>query len=189
MRLDPWTDADGKPVEDAYALVITKVEDAQIKESDGHKEAVILVKRDTLQEQLDDIEKNLREFEKLQHPEKAQRRHGFTPGAVPSTYSPASRPLPLSCQRSCFALRVTIPFYRSINGGATWTVVPNVLDVSTFGFGAAAAGQSYPAIYIVGYVDNVFGIWQSVNNAQSWTSIGTFPTGARLHRHHLRRSQ
>jgi len=75
MRLDPWTDANGKPVEDAYALVITKADDAQIKESDGHKEAVILVKRDTLQEQLDDIAKNLREFEKLQHPKKAPHRH------------------------------------------------------------------------------------------------------------------
>jgi hypothetical protein len=73
---------------------------------------------------------------------------------------------------------VNEPFYRSTNGGATWTVVPNVLAVTTFGFGAAAAGQSYPAIYIVGYVNNVFGIWQSVDNAQSWTNIGTYPTGA-----------
>ena len=69
------------------------------------------------------------------------------------------------------------PFYRSTNGGATWTAVPNVLDVFTFGFGAAAPGQSYPAIYIVGYVNNVYGIWQSTNNAQSWTNIGTYPTG------------
>jgi hypothetical protein len=69
------------------------------------------------------------------------------------------------------------PFYRSTNGGATWTAVPNVLAVSTFGFGAAAPGQSYPAIYIVGYVNNVFGIWQSTNNAQSWTNIGTYPMG------------
>src|ERR1700727_1024102 len=67
------------------------------------------------------------------------------------------------------------PFYRSTNGGATWTAVPNVLDVLAFGFGAAAPGQSYPAIYIVGYVNNVYGIWQSTNSAQSWTSIGTYP--------------
>ena len=46
-----------------------------------------------------------------------------------------------------------------------------------FGFGMAAPGQSYPAIYIVGYVNSVYGIWQSINNAQSWTQIGTFPTG------------
>jgi hypothetical protein len=69
------------------------------------------------------------------------------------------------------------PFYRSTNGGATWTTVPNVLDVFTFGFGAAAPGQSYPAIYIVGYVNSVYGIWQSTNNAKSWTNIGTYPTG------------
>ena len=48
---------------------------------------------------------------------------------------------------------------------------------STFGFGAAAPGQSYPAIYIAGYVNNVYGIWQSTNNAQSWTQIGTYPLG------------
>ena len=68
------------------------------------------------------------------------------------------------------------PFYRSTNGGATWTTIPNVLDVFTFGFGAAAPGQSYPAIYIVGYVGNVYGVWQSTNNAQSWTNIGAFTT-------------
>ena len=69
------------------------------------------------------------------------------------------------------------PFYRSTNGGATWTTIPNVLDVFCFGFGAAAPGQSYPAIYIVGYVNKVYGIWQSTNNAQSWTQIGTEPVG------------
>jgi hypothetical protein len=69
------------------------------------------------------------------------------------------------------------PFYRSTNGGATWTAVPGVLAVSCFGFGAAASGQSYPAIYIVGYVNNVFGIYQSIDNAQTWTNIGTWPLG------------
>src|ERR1700729_3921663 len=68
-------------------------------------------------------------------------------------------------------------FYRSTDGGKTWSTVANVLDVSTFGFGAAAPGQSSPAIYIVGYVNSVYGIWQSINNAQSWTNIGTYPNG------------
>ena len=67
------------------------------------------------------------------------------------------------------------PFMRSADGGATWTAVSNVTQVSCFGFGAAAPGQSYPAIYIVGYVNNVYGVWQSVNDAQSWTLIGTYP--------------
>src|SRR5262249_19862891 len=68
-------------------------------------------------------------------------------------------------------------FYRSTNGGATWTAVANVSEVMCFGFGAPAPGQSYPSIYIVGWVNNVYGIWQSTNDAQSWTQIGTYPQG------------
>ena len=33
---------------------------------------------------------------------------------------------------------------RSTNGGATWTAVPNVLEVNCFGFGAAGAGAELP---------------------------------------------
>ena len=69
-------------------------------------------------------------------------------------------------------------FYQSTDQGATWTAVPNVTEVNCFGFGAAAPGQSYPSIYIVGYVNDVYGIWQSTNDAQSWTQIGTYPTNS-----------
>jgi len=72
---------------------------------------------------------------------------------------------------------VAEPFYRSTNGGATWTAVNNVLAVSDFGFGASAPGKTYPAIYIVGWVNNVFGTWQSIDDAQTWTNLGAFPTG------------
>ena len=68
-------------------------------------------------------------------------------------------------------------FMMSTDQGKTWTAVPNVLDVICFGFGAAAPGQTYPSIYIVGYVNNVYGIWQSTNKGQSWTQIGTQPAG------------
>jgi hypothetical protein len=68
-------------------------------------------------------------------------------------------------------------FYRSTDGGATWTAVPNVMQVTCFGFGAPAPGQTYPAIYIAGFVNNVYGVWQSTDNAQTWTLIGTYPLG------------
>jgi hypothetical protein len=72
---------------------------------------------------------------------------------------------------------VNEPFYRSTDGGVTWTPIANVLQVSCFGFGAAASGQSYPAIYIVGFVNSVYGIWQSIDNAVTWTKIGDYPLG------------
>jgi hypothetical protein len=68
-------------------------------------------------------------------------------------------------------------FYRSTNGGTTWTAVPNVMQVTCFGFGAPAPGQTYPAIYIAGFVNNVYGVWQSTDDAQTWTQIGTYPLG------------
>jgi hypothetical protein len=32
-------------------------------------------------------------------------------------------------------------------------------------------------IYIVGYVNNVYGIWESANLSNGWTRIGALPTG------------
>ncbi len=69
-------------------------------------------------------------------------------------------------------------FYQSTNGGATWTAVPNVTEVSCFGFGASATPGGYPSIYIVGYVSGVYGVWQSNDDAQSWAQIGPWPEGS-----------
>ncbi len=71
-----------------------------------------------------------------------------------------------------------VGFYQSTNQGATWTAVANVQGVTAFGFGAPAPGQSYPSIYIVGDVNNVYGIWQSNDDAHSWVQIGTYPNSS-----------
>ena len=68
-------------------------------------------------------------------------------------------------------------FYMSTDQGHTWKAVANVSEVTTFGFGAAAPGASNPALYIVGYVNDVYGVWASANLGQSWVQIGTHPTG------------
>ena len=70
------------------------------------------------------------------------------------------------------------PFEMSTNGGTTWTTVPNVLEVYDFGFGKAAPGTTTPAVYIVGFVNNKFGIYELDNNADSWTQIGLWPFGS-----------
>jgi len=64
-------------------------------------------------------------------------------------------------------------FFRSINGGTSWTQVANVLQVSAFGFGKALAG-GYPAVFINGFVSGVFGFWRSDDNCVTWNNIGTF---------------
>lgn len=66
-------------------------------------------------------------------------------------------------------------FWRSTNGGSTWTAVPNVLEVRSVGFGAPAVGTTTPAIYIVGWVNSIYGIWRSTDNASTWAQIGSWP--------------
>jgi len=72
-------------------------------------------------------------------------------------------------------------FMRSTDHGATWTAVPNVLEVSVFGFGAAAPNAAYPSVYIVGWVNQgsgyTYGIWKSDDNCVTWTLIGQYPMG------------
>ena len=68
------------------------------------------------------------------------------------------------------------PFMRSMDGGKTWTAIPDVLEVRAFGFGANVS--DYPAIFIAGWVNRTYGIWQSDDNGQSWTKIGVFPLGS-----------
>jgi hypothetical protein len=70
-------------------------------------------------------------------------------------------------------------FYRSVDGGATWNAVPNVKEVFSFGFGKAAPGQTYPAIFIYGWVNNALGIWRSDDNTLTWKQISDgFPLGS-----------
>lgn len=66
------------------------------------------------------------------------------------------------------------PMRRSTDGGKTWAMC-NTGEVIAVGFGKPAV--VYPAIYIVGWVNKVYGIFQSNDNAVTWTQIGDFPLG------------
>jgi xyloglucan-specific exo-beta-1,4-glucanase len=46
-----------------------------------------------------------------------------------------------------------------------------VATVATLGFGKAAPGASYPAIYLVGVVGGVQGIFRSTDEGASWLRI------------------
>lgn len=66
---------------------------------------------------------------------------------------------------------------RSSDGGGTWQVLDGVTDVDDLGFGKAASGASYPAIYLSGRVGGDYGIWRSVDDAHSWQRLVDFPAG------------
>jgi hypothetical protein len=66
-------------------------------------------------------------------------------------------------------------FMRSRDGGTTWSEVAGMQEVYAFGFGAAASGQSYPAIFVAGYLNNRWGLWRSDDNAANWVSLGDTP--------------
>lgn len=69
---------------------------------------------------------------------------------------------------------------RSKDGGVTFQNIDPEADASytqkiqhceAVGFGKEAPGSSYPAIYIYGTINNIKGIYQSIDEAKTWTRI------------------
>lgn len=57
------------------------------------------------------------------------------------------------------------------SSNVAFTRINNVSACSAVGFGAKAAGATYPTIYIWGRVNSVEGLYRSVNRGVSWTRI------------------
>lgn len=56
-------------------------------------------------------------------------------------------------------------------GSGTWSQVSGPTSIQAMGFGKAASGQSYPAMYVAGTYNNVKGVFRSVNGGSTWTRI------------------
>ncbi|GAA2200358.1 1,4-beta-glucanase [Streptomyces bangladeshensis] len=61
--------------------------------------------------------------------------------------------------------------YRSTDGGAAFTKVSSCHAAHTLGFGKAARGASYPALYMVGATDAITAVYRSDDEAKTWTRI------------------
>ncbi|HEX6524547.1 MAG TPA: xyloglucanase [Streptosporangiaceae bacterium] len=61
--------------------------------------------------------------------------------------------------------------YHSTDGGQAFATSSSVGTVATLGFGKAAPGARYPAIYLTGVVSGVQGVFRSTDGGVSWLRI------------------
>ena len=59
--------------------------------------------------------------------------------------------------------------WHSTNSGSSWTKLSNVAESWAIGFGKAAPGQNYPAVYMAGLVGSTYGIYRSDDGGANWT--------------------
>ncbi|MEO7932619.1 MAG: carbohydrate-binding protein [Chthoniobacterales bacterium] len=61
--------------------------------------------------------------------------------------------------------------WRSTNGGAQFQKITEVANAEVVGFGKAAPGGNYDAIYLVGVVGKTHGVYRSDDEGAKWTRI------------------
>jgi len=61
--------------------------------------------------------------------------------------------------------------WHSTDSGQSFTKLSNVQEADTVGYGKAAPGQTYMALYITAKIDNVRGIYRSNDAGASWVRI------------------
>ena len=61
--------------------------------------------------------------------------------------------------------------YHSTDAGKTFARLGGVQEIHAFGFGKAAPGAEFPALYLIGVVEGTRGIFRSDNAAGNWVRI------------------
>lgn len=61
--------------------------------------------------------------------------------------------------------------FHSTDGGKTFTAVPQVTSGQVVGFGKAAPGRQYPAVFMTGKVGDVYGVFRSDDTGATWVRI------------------
>jgi len=71
---------------------------------------------------------------------------------------------------------IWIPLYwgglkRSTNSGQTFSTISGVTYCGAVGFGKAPTGSTFPTVYIWGTVNNIKGVYRSVDQGLTWTRV------------------
>jgi photosystem II stability/assembly factor-like uncharacterized protein len=61
--------------------------------------------------------------------------------------------------------------WHSTNSGVSFTKLANVTQAMSVGYGKAATGQTYPALYIMGQISGVIGVYRSDDAGVTWVRI------------------
>jgi hypothetical protein len=64
-------------------------------------------------------------------------------------------------------------YHSTSSGWGNWSKAPGVTQATALGFGKAAPGAGYPAMYVVGTVNNVRGYYRSTDGGNSWLRINS----------------
>ncbi|MYM98701.1 carbohydrate-binding protein [Duganella vulcania] len=62
-------------------------------------------------------------------------------------------------------------YHTTTSGWGAWVKAPGVTQAGALGFGKAAAGASYPAMYMEGTANGVWGIHRSTDGGNTWVRI------------------
>ncbi|MEV5707308.1 xyloglucanase [Actinoallomurus sp. NPDC052274] len=65
----------------------------------------------------------------------------------------------------------TYGLWHSTDSGATFTKLSNVQEADNVGFGKAATGKTYPALYVIAKVGGVRGVFRSDDSGATWVRI------------------
>ncbi|RCG21025.1 xyloglucanase [Sphaerisporangium album] len=65
----------------------------------------------------------------------------------------------------------TAGLWHSTNSGASFTKVAGVAEANNVGFGKAAPGKTYQALYLIGRIDGVHGVYRSDDTGAAWVRV------------------
>jgi len=90
---------------------------------------------------------------------------------VEVTAPAAGRPRPVFGFEGDLWIATSAGLFHSRDSAASWVQVPQVNGAAAVGFGMAALGQSYPAVYLAGSVSGVWGVYRSDDVGSTWQRI------------------